>query len=238
MANANVIFYNSSNPTETWNKVIEVFNSNQRLFAEGKVTPLPQQPASPDVKVVTLPDDIMDWTSEHVAAWVQSLSFPVPKEPFLHNWVHGPNFLELQFEDLVDSMKFTKLQAKRLMVEIEAVKANHSKRSSVLSKQGFKTGKWSGWYDNTGKQEPTSMDVSMIGNVVAGYGTDLVGDFLIQGAYSDNNLSICWEKLYIGQHVVKYTGKLVHNMTISGTWEISNDGGGTFSLHYDTVHKA
>ncbi len=46
------------------------------------------------------------------------------------------------------------------------------------------------------------MDVSMVANVIAGYGTDLAGDFLIQGIYSDTDLTINWDKQY-HKHLIK-----------------------------------
>jgi len=246
MANTNAIFYEPNNPSATWNKVVDSFAA-LGLQAKGQINSTPAASiASPDVKVVSpLPSDIAKWDIKNVSQWSQSLDIPVPKDAFQNSWVDGPILLEITPQDLQESLKLNGLQTKRLMREINLLKSKPSQSataqtsalapSSAYSKKGFKTGIWAGWYEYpNGKQEETSVDATMVAEVVAGYGTDEAGDFLFQGTYSDKTLEISWDKVYIGQHTVEYLGKLTNGDTITGTWRIASDRtfGGRFCLKF------
>jgi len=265
MANTNGIFFNTSSPEATWQAVVNSLISSGISPAGEQPVSAPSIPekfaaVSPDKEnAPTLPENISEWNSTNVAQWIKTLDLrPAPSETFLHNWVDGPILLEITHQDLVESLKFTGLQAKRMLREIESRKKQAKKQievkiadkpqpsvrldkpqPSVHSGKGFKTGVWEGYYqypDKNGKkgaQDPMAMDVTMVAGVVAGYGSDKVGDFLIQGLYDDNTLEVSWDKQYVGKHVITYSGKLVDATTITGKWVLKRDGsdwGGPFKL--------
>lgn len=79
------------------------------------------------------------WTCKHVVEWLQTLDLsPAPKDvskvlmkiwgyvdftwAFLQNWVDGPLLLELTPEDFTSSLKFTGVQTKRIVREINKLK--------------------------------------------------------------------------------------------------------------------
>jgi len=230
MANTNALFYEESQPSKTWEQVKAALISNGITANPNKkeVVEIPKEIVS------ELPKDVSAWTMTHVNAWLKSLPLPGLQEPFAKNWVDGTALLELTELDLVESLGFTKVQARRLNRELINVKTKHKKGELVDLKSGFKTGLWIGYYhysttDGRGKGE-TSMDVTMTGGVVAGYGTDSVGDFLIQGMYNETTKEIRWDKQYVGAHLIRYQGKLKTDK-IAGDWSYS-DGthGGTFEL--------
>lgn len=79
---------------------------------------------------------------------------------------------------------------------------------------------WSGYYVQNGTRHQMRFHhfAAIEGGGVFGDGTDVVGDFQIEGnVQSDGQLRFI--KQYIGQHSVIYTGKL-DGKTIDGTWEL------------------
>jgi len=271
MANTNAIFYNAKDPKATWEQVVSALASFgiSPSASSGAATASEEQkqvvPSSPDVKTSSdLPANITEWNCKHVSQWLRSLDLQTAADAFLNNWVDGVILLEIRTADLVDSLKFTPLQAKRVMREINAMidihsmknvsqtertkqgivqqeKANERANIDLRSNKGFRTGLWEGFYQypisSGGKKDPTSMDVTMVAGVVAGYGSDLVGDFLIQGFYDDTSLSISWDKTYIGRHTILYEGKM-DKQTIKGSWSFKNSAGsgGPFELTLKKPH--
>jgi hypothetical protein len=270
MANTNAIFYNSKDPTETWNKVLAAVQTSVQPYVPGgsAVISVPTATTLPE----QLPEKISEWTIKHVSQWVQSLNLPgSPKDAFEINWVDGQTLLELTIQDMQESLKFTNLQAKRMLREITEYKnrppttplpaattrtkaqklsgamlrmggsvtsamvgAVPAKLNILKSKSGFLTGVWEGWYDydSNNTRDKVFMDVTMIGSIISGYGTDQVGDFLVQGSYDDEQLTCCWDKAYIGAHTVYYTGKLEGGKTIKGKWNIPGSVSGKFEMTY------
>jgi len=272
MANTNAIFYNPKNPKATWEQVVAALTSfgiSGDASATPPTSPGPEQKqvvaSSPDTKN-DLPSNITEWTSKHVAQWLRTLDLPSAAELFLSNWVDGAILLSIKTDDLVESLKLSPLQAKRLMreittlIEIRSMKnvsaPDRAKQGIVAQKkidavtkvdnrssQGFRTGLWEGTYtypvSSGGNSDPTHMDVTMVAGVIAGYGSDKVGDFLIQGFYDDKSLSIAWDKSYIGKHTILYEGKLENRDTIKGTWasKSSPTFGGPFYLKFKPQAK-
>lgn len=244
MANTNAIFYNPKDPNSTWGQVVDSLSS------------VLVNPTTPEVKLSTVasfggdesfPENVADWQSEHVGAWFHSLNLPnSSKDIFLSNWVDGPMLLEMTIDEMKDSLQLSGLQAKRLTREINSLKSSSCSQSTeeieeaapnvgqFKSLKGFATGLWKGFFMYKGKssRDDTSMDVTMVAGIVAGYGTDTVGDFHVQGTYSDDNLSITWDKSYIGKHVVYYNGTLKGN-TITGEWHTSASWYGSFQLTFE-----
>jgi len=258
MSNTNAIFYNPKSPQTTWEQVIGALASFGILPGSFPSEHKQVVPISSDtVNVTELPEKISEWNSKHVAQWLRALDFQAPVEAFQSNWVDGPILLEITQQDLVDSLKLTNLQAKRLMREITSVKKVAEKSAQTQngasgvpiirgntqtkichSKQGFVTGIWEGYYQYplsespNNSRDPTNMDVTMVAGVIAGYGSDVEGEFLIQGVYDDETLSISWDKTYVGKHTILYQGKLHNHCTIEGSWKskLCPDFGGPFAL--------
>jgi len=251
MANTNAIFYDAKHPNLSWEKVVASLKEHGVHGASNVANPAKSKasaeavPISPDTKE-DLPEDIETWNIRHVAQWVQSLDFKPPKEPFVDNWVNGAILLEISEKDMVESLKFTPLQAKRLMKEvISLIKSSNAKKDgdehqvsltpTQHSKKGFRTGSWTGWYESgkPPKRDPTSMDITMVAGLIAGYGTDKVGDFLIQGVYDDDQETFKYDKTYIGAHCIIYEGKIIAGV-LQGRWSSKSQASwnGPFMLQY------
>lgn len=191
-----------------------------------------------------------EWTDAEVGNWLDSLNMVSQRPRFAESLVDGQILVTLDEQLLKDGLGYNPIQAQRMGREIKELMKRYkpskdgTKKSAkgakiardYKSKVGFVSGKWKGFYQyGAGNQDDTEMDVTMIAGTIAGYGTDVVGDFVLQGYYDDLTREISWNKQYVGKHLVKYKGVLVESdqkKIIKGNWQIPDSWGGAFEFTY------
>eukprot|EP00033_Pygsuia_biforma_P003996 GCRY01004376.1.p1 GENE.GCRY01004376.1~~GCRY01004376.1.p1 ORF type:complete len:456 (+),score=103.62 GCRY01004376.1:126-1493(+) len=249
MANTNCLFMDFDNPHKTFEAVLSA-------LSEAGVEPLDPNAAAPISKPSGSSNapssteyqnkDLRDWSISDVGDWVSSLEeIPSQKGKFKEQFVDGIALSEITVDDLVESFKYTPVQARYLWRFIGPLKTIHPKSALATSASRtvmphnpdspFKTGWWQGRFIySTGGSDPFSMNVTMVVGVVSGYGSDCVGDFFIHGTFSEADLTIKWDKQYVGQHNVIYDGKYdAESGLVKGTWQIPGNWGGDFDMHFD-----
>lgn len=79
---------------------------------------------------------------------------------------------------------------------------------------------WTGFFleDHRGKGW-MNLHLQFEEGVVRGEGVDYVGTWHLQGVYSLDDLSCSWIKQYLGQHPVRYDGRITESGII-GYWDI------------------
>src|SRR5580692_9324069 len=92
---------------------------------------------------------------------------------------------------------------------------------NVESDPRFPSGKWGGFF--TDKRKPGKHQMEMVltfaqGKMI-GSGRDMVGAFVIDGAYQLNDGKCMWIKQYVGGHAVGYRG-FNEGKGIWGTWDL------------------
>lgn len=92
------------------------------------------------------------------------------------------------------------------------------------------SGLWRGFWEQPyfGRQFMEDFTLRFANGVVSGGGHDIIGLFVIKGEYNQGELSFV--KQYIGKHQVIYTGKYDGEGSIHGTWAITGNSTGPFSL--------
>ena len=83
-----------------------------------------------------------------------------------------------------------------------------------------------GWWEQNGlgRQPMRDLVVDFTHGVLSGEGTDIVGDFTLQGKL-ENEGQVRIVKQYIGRHQVIYIGQYDGEGTFFGTWLIGAIGG-------------
>jgi len=98
----------------------------------------------------------------------------------------------------------------------------------------FRSGRWTGYWEQDGRRARMRLELTFAGGRIVGDGRDVVGDFVISGAY-DRQTGVCtMQKTYLGQHDVDYDGTAAAD-GIRGIWRIFLAGGliddaGTFHI--------
>jgi hypothetical protein len=87
--------------------------------------------------------------------------------------------------------------------------------------QKWKSGVWSGWYEQGGTKFDQSMNIHFLDQAFEGTGQDPVGVFLISGGVGADDESVHWLKHYLGRHTVIYRGRW-QGKGIAGRWIIPN----------------
>jgi hypothetical protein len=80
-----------------------------------------------------------------------------------------------------------------------------------------------------------SLDLKIENNLIKGRGSDVVGEFTLDGSYS-NSGSVTINKQYLSAHLVIYTG-IYKNNRIDGQWIIppGNENTGIFQLNWASM---
>jgi hypothetical protein len=91
----------------------------------------------------------------------------------------------------------------------------------------FPSGEWTGFYVYSGRPERCLMDLILKfhSGHISGGGWDNIGEFFIDGEYSEASMECSWTKTYLGSHSVFYFG-FREGKGIWGTWHISRSTGG------------
>jgi len=91
----------------------------------------------------------------------------------------------------------------------------------------FPSGQWVGFftYSQRAGKHPMDLVLEFKGETVFGEGADGVGEFFIDGKYSESDGECWWAKTYVGRHSVDYRG-FREEKGIWGTWVLPGDHGG------------
>src|SRR5262245_20998433 len=83
----------------------------------------------------------------------------------------------------------------------------------------LRSGLWSGWYAQEGRQHHHTMVLSFDAGVLSGHGSDELGPFFMIGEYSEERRVALWIKQYVGRHRVFYQGA-IRDGALVGRWII------------------
>lgn len=90
--------------------------------------------------------------------------------------------------------------------------------------QVFTSGDYSGYWIQDSHRGDQDLWLSFRRGSVTGFGTDMVGRFVVTGRYDDDSAEVHFTKQYLGQHPVFYRGFRDGIEGIWGTWEIRGLG--------------
>lgn len=82
-----------------------------------------------------------------------------------------------------------------------------------------------GWWeqDGMGRQPMGALQLGFEDQRIVGAGTDVIGDFTLQGGLKESNVTIV--KHYVDAHSVDYRGTFDGEGTLQGVWSIHGVGG-------------
>lgn len=82
-----------------------------------------------------------------------------------------------------------------------------------------------GWWEQSGlgRQPMQALRMRFEENLIVGAGSDVVGDFTLQGRVKESKVTI--QKLYTDAHSVAYHGTFDGEGTLQGVWDIFGVGG-------------
>jgi hypothetical protein len=92
----------------------------------------------------------------------------------------------------------------------------------------YPSGRWVGFYVQSGRRAPMSLALTFEAGAVAGGGVDPVGDFYVRGNY-DPGGSVEFTKQYLGGHAVQYAGSRAGE-GIVGQWRMHRMFRGAFRI--------
>ena len=84
----------------------------------------------------------------------------------------------------------------------------------------FPSGRWAGYWEQDGQRARMKLDLSFADGRLIGDGRDVVGDFVLSGAYDMESGKCGMCKTYLGQHDVDYDGRAGGD-GIRGRWRIA-----------------
>ena len=90
--------------------------------------------------------------------------------------------------------------------------------------QVFPSGDYQGYWIQDGTRGDQDLWISFRRGTVTGFGTDVVGRFVLSGRYDEEASEVRFTKQYLGQHPVFYRGFRDGIEGIWGTWEIRGLG--------------
>jgi len=91
---------------------------------------------------------------------------------------------------------------------------------------------WTGFFEYGETKTDMALSMMVDSNGVHGLGNDDCGNFIILGECNNEGV-MNFNKKYLGQHVVHYTGRITrknNEMAIKGKWKIPENCDGTFEL--------
>ena len=96
-----------------------------------------------------------------------------------------------------------------------------------MSSSLFPSGDWYGFYtyDRLPGKHPMDIRFTFENGRISAAGGDPVGEFVLDGAYSEGTKECFWIKTYPGRHSVAYHG-FREGKGIWGTWNVSRNTGG------------
>ena len=88
----------------------------------------------------------------------------------------------------------------------------------------------SGWWEQAGfgRQPMTGLELSFSNGRIQGRGTDIVGEFEMEGELTEDKISL--RKHYIGKHSIDYRGTSVGEGAYTGTWSSCGFHGGNWFI--------
>ncbi len=88
----------------------------------------------------------------------------------------------------------------------------------------------SGWWEQTGfgRQPMKDLQISFSNGRIFGQGTDIVGDFELDGSIDQEMIYLC--KQYIGQHRIDYHGTSIGEGAYTGKWSCYGIPGGNWFI--------
>lgn len=140
----------------------------------------------------------------------------------------------LLYQDFSNAKNFKSSMA-QLLREIEShAKEGESAKSAKGVMLLCDTGSASGWYEQFDKKSNMTFSTFvMASGRIIGEGSDVVGAFILHGTYEPDGRNFVFDKQYIGQHNVIYTGTydVGASVVLQGRWEISScNYSGNFEL--------
>ena len=88
----------------------------------------------------------------------------------------------------------------------------------------FASGDYSGYWIQGSHRADQDLWLAFRRGTVTGFGTDMVGRFVISGCYDEAGREVNFTKQYLGQHPVSYRGFRDGLVGVWGTWEIRGLG--------------
>ena len=115
------------------------------------------------------------------------------------------------------------------------------KETRGSKREELRSGRWLGWYRQSGRTFSQTLDLHFNDGFMQGYGADSIGPFIVIGKYDNDSRIASWLKSYVGAHHVFYSGAISGDM-ISGTWQIRNPPGpaisDTFELRLEPLDQS
>lgn len=96
-----------------------------------------------------------------------------------------------------------------------------------MSSELFPSGDWYGFYtyDQRPGWHPMDIRFTFEHGRVSASGGDPIGEFVLEGSYSEETRECVWTKTYPGRHTVAYRG-FREGRGIWGTWKVGGAAGG------------